>query len=104
VWAQPPPLSVAGVQIFVEHGPVPLTVRFVASITGGLPSIFQSWRWEFGDGVWSSEASPTHTYSTYGEYKWTVTTRDAWGYEAASAGEVHVANRLRTRLSRGSAP
>ncbi|MDY0129072.1 MAG: PKD domain-containing protein, partial [Methanosarcina vacuolata] len=45
-------------------GKAPLNVTFTDTSTGS-PT---SWKWDFGDGISSTEQSPTHTYSTAGTY------------------------------------
>lgn len=47
-----------------RSGNAPLTVAFTDTSTGG-PTW---WRWNFGDGLLSSEMSPTHTYESPGNY------------------------------------
>jgi PKD repeat protein len=48
----------------VASGQVPLTVRFTNQSAGEI----DQYRWEFGDGATSTEASPVHTYTTPGLY------------------------------------
>jgi PKD repeat protein len=48
----------------VTRGYVPLVVSFTDTST---PSS-TSWFWDFGDGNTSTDQSPTHTYTTPGEY------------------------------------
>ena len=50
-------------------GTVPLTVAFSDASTGG-PT---SWSWDFGDGSTSTQASPSHTYTTPGTYDVSLT-------------------------------
>jgi PKD repeat protein len=45
-------------------GVTPLTVHFADQSTGG-PT---AWSWDFGDGSFSSQRSPSHTYTTPGRY------------------------------------
>jgi PKD repeat protein len=47
-------------------GSVPLTVYFTGSVSGGTPSY--SYAWKFGDGGVSSSQSPSHMYSSVGNY------------------------------------
>ncbi|MDO9540077.1 MAG: PKD domain-containing protein [Methanocalculus sp.] len=49
-------------------GDAPLTVRFTDTSIGG-PNW---WRWDFGDGLLSSEMSPVHLYSSPGTYTVTL--------------------------------
>ncbi len=56
-------LSVA-ISASVIEGPAPLEVSFTAEVQG----IAASYTWDFGDGSTSSEANPTHTFTTEGTY------------------------------------
>ncbi len=38
-----------------------------------------TWQWDFGDGSFSSERNPTHTYSTAGTYTVSLTVSNAYG-------------------------
>jgi len=58
----PPPQ--AGFTSDVQEGPVPLAVQFSDSSIGGVTS----WRWDFGDGLSSSEQNPQHTYQNSGVF------------------------------------
>src|SRR5208337_3856697 len=46
-------------------GTAPLSVQFTDTSTGS-PT---SWYWSFGDGTYSTQESPVHTYSTAGYYQ-----------------------------------
>lgn len=50
------------------RGETPLNVRFTDTSAGN-PT---SWRWEFGDGTFSSERNPTHTYTAVRNYNVTL--------------------------------
>lgn len=52
----------------------PLTVNFTNQSTGGV-----SYLWNFGDGNTSTQASPTHTYSAYGNYNVTLIVTNSSG-------------------------
>ncbi|KKH49928.1 PKD domain-containing protein [Methanosarcina sp. 1.H.A.2.2] len=56
-------------------GKAPLTIRFTDESTGS-PT---SWRWIFGDGNFSTEKSPAHTYNKSGRYTVTLTASNADG-------------------------
>jgi plastocyanin len=56
-------LSVA-ISASVTEGPAPLEVSFTAEVQGTAAS----YNWDFGDGSTSSEANPTHTFTTEGTY------------------------------------
>lgn len=49
-----------------------------------------SYRWEFGDGSQSSEATPSHAYAQPGNYKVTLTVTDDAGRTASKTEEVSV--------------
>jgi len=46
-------------------GSLPLTVQFTGIALLGTPT---SWAWDFGDGITSSEQSPSHTYTSVGSH------------------------------------
>ncbi len=52
------------------------SVRFSANVRGDAPL---SYRWDFGDGSTSSEATPSHTYAAEGTYTVTLTLTNAGG-------------------------
>ncbi|QSF56523.1 ThuA domain-containing protein [Nocardioides sp. zg-1228] len=83
----------------------PPTVAFTASTTSGeapLPVSFDStvidpdgntpvtYAWDFGDGATSTQADPSHTYTTPGRYVVSLTATDARGAEATSTTEITV--------------
>ena len=48
----------------ITLGPAPLTVGFTSHSIG----IAETWNWSFGDGTYSEEKNPVHTYTTDGMY------------------------------------
>ncbi len=58
-------LSVA-ISASVTEGPAPLEVSFTAEVQGG--GTAASYTWDFGDGATSTEANPTHMFTTEGTY------------------------------------
>jgi phosphatidylinositol-3-phosphatase len=56
-------------------GTAPLAVSFTDTSTGG-PT---SWAWDFGDGGTSATQNPSHTYSSAGTYRATLTASSAGG-------------------------
>jgi PKD repeat protein len=66
-----------------QNGPVPLTVYFSASPSGGTPPY--SYAWDFGDGVSSALENPSHTYQSAGSYTATVTVTDSAGKTAQAS-------------------
>jgi PKD repeat protein len=81
----PDPLQVT-LQSTVLTAGTPLSVRFEASVTGGLPEY--RYLWDFGDGeTLEGPATVEHTYYTAGDYQAQVTVQDQCGTEAvADAG------------------
>ena len=65
------------------EGKPPLTVKFTGGPAG------HAYRWDFGDGAASSDASPTHTYSQPGYYTATLTVTDSGG--RSSTANVRIA-------------
>ena len=61
-------------------GKAPLKVTFTETSKGS-PT---SWKWDFGDGKYSTEKSPTHTYSTTGTYTVKLTATNAAGSSTKS--------------------
>lgn len=58
-------------------GPAPLTVVFTNTSTGGYTASL----WGFGDGITSTQTSPTHTYTTPGAYTATLTVSGPGGMD-----------------------
>ena len=56
-------------------GPAPLKVQFDDKSTGSLTS----WKWNFGDGTYSTEKNPVHTYRKAGKYTVYLTAKNAKG-------------------------
>ena len=54
-----------------EEATAPASISFRADASGGNGSF--SYRWDFGDGATSSEASPSHTYAAPGSYRQVLT-------------------------------
>lgn len=52
-----------------EASSPPLTVRFTSSHIG----VAESWNWSFGDGTYSDEETPVHTYTALGNYTASLT-------------------------------
>ncbi|SFP03335.1 F5/8 type C domain-containing protein [Amycolatopsis arida] len=63
----------------------PLTMAFDARRSGGV-----SYRWDFGDGATSTEATPRHTYAAVGTYTVTLTVTYADGEVSTTSTEVTV--------------
>ena len=65
-----------------------LTVTFIDLSEVINESILDVWLWDFGDGVTSSDISPTHTYLEGGNYEVKLIVTDYYGQES----EAHVEN------------
>jgi PKD repeat protein len=58
-----------------QSGEVPLAVAFQEMCTGN-PT---AWRWDFGDGITSSEKNPSHSYTRAGSYGVSLTCSNDFG-------------------------
>lgn len=76
----------------VTSGKAPLVVKFTDTGTGGTPA---SWRWDFGDGIYSKHAmNATHTYTRAGTYDVTLTVKNNAGSNTTKkTGYITVQNR-----------
>ena len=50
-------------------------IQFHGGATGGKPPL--TWHWDFGDGNYSTDQNPIHTYDAMGEYHATLTVTDS---------------------------
>ncbi len=66
---------VAGFSSNVTSGNLPLHVAFTDKSTGTLTT----WNWSFGDGTYSTQQNPVHTYSKSGYYTVTLTASNSAG-------------------------
>ncbi|RXA15078.1 PKD domain-containing protein [Methanosarcina sp. MSH10X1] len=81
-------------------GSMPLTVSFTDQSTGSPTSR----KWTFGDGTYSTEKNPVHTYNKSGRYPITLTTSNANGSNALTkSGYIVVSSVLDGPVSRFSA-
>jgi len=95
----PPPIQPPTVSITANpsSGIAPLPVSFQSSAASP-NGIIQSYSWTFGDGATSSQASPSHTYQTAGNYTARLVVTDqlnqtasaSVSINAGSAGSVEV--------------
>jgi PKD repeat protein len=68
----------APVAAFAAHptsGEAPLNVAFTDKSTG----FITSYKWSFGDGTYSTEKNPVHTYKKAGKYTVSLTAKNARG-------------------------
>jgi len=68
-------IPVASFSSNANSGNAPLSVTFTDTSTGS-PT---SWKWDFGDGTYSTVQNPTHIYSTAGKYTVTLTASNTAG-------------------------
>ncbi|MFA5296430.1 MAG: PKD domain-containing protein, partial [Methanoregulaceae archaeon] len=80
VTAEPCILPVADFTAEPNEGPVPLTVQFTDTSSGGP----HTWSWEFGDGTTNSSQNPQHTYTTPGNYTVNLTVTNDCGEDSVS--------------------
>ncbi|MBN1182545.1 MAG: PKD domain-containing protein [Bacteroidales bacterium] len=62
-------------------GCLPYEVEFTDASTGNGANIVD-WRWNFGDGIISTDQNPTHTYEVRGEFDVTLRVTDDFGCES----------------------
>ncbi|HOT03376.1 MAG TPA: PKD domain-containing protein, partial [Methanolinea sp.] len=63
--------------------PAPLLVQFT-DLSTGIPT---SWNWSFGDGAFSSQQHPNHTYTAPGTYNVTLTVTNVCGSDSLTKYE-----------------
>ena len=61
-----------------RDGTAPLEVHFT-DLSTGQPVV---WSWDFGDGMKSTSANPTHIYSSGGSYRVTLTVANSYGADS----------------------
>ncbi|MEV6406572.1 PQQ-dependent sugar dehydrogenase [Streptomyces bobili] len=74
------------------HGHAPLTVKFSSAGSQDPDGDPITYSWTFGDGATSTEANASHTYSSNGTYKATLTVRDSDGATATDDLTIGVGN------------
>lgn len=70
-------------------GSAPFSVAFTSTVQGGTPAY--SYAWRFGDGATAVGASPTHTYTTPGNYQARLYVNDSVGRTTSTTWNVTVA-------------
>ena len=73
-----------------------------SSIISGAQSISsKTLRWDFGDGAFSTDLSPTHVYQWPGEYNVTLTVYDASGnaYDSSFSSTIQIHDFISTQIS-----
>jgi PKD repeat protein len=76
---QPNQAPVAVASATPPSGNTPLDVSFSSASSYDPDGTLASYAWDFGDGGTSTQANPTHTYTTYGSYQVVLTVTDNLG-------------------------
>jgi len=76
------PVGVAGASS--SGGDVPLPVTFSSAGSTDPDGTIVAYLWEFGDGATSTDANPSHTFTTPGQYVATLTVTDNQGAQAVN--------------------
>jgi PKD repeat protein len=84
-------VPVAAFSAPLTSGYAPLTVKFTDKSTGS-PT---SWKWSFGDGTYSTQKNPSHTYSKAGKYTVSLTVTNAAGSNTVTKSSFIVINLLK---------
>ena len=66
-------------------GHAPLAVLFSSAGSSDPDGTIQSYSWAFGDGITSTAANPSHTYSTQGNYTASLVVKDNDGLSSSAA-------------------
>ncbi|MGW3622042.1 PQQ-dependent sugar dehydrogenase [Streptomyces sp. NPDC000880] len=73
-------------------GPTPLTVAFSSQGSSDPEGRSLTYSWDFGDGSTSTAANPSHTYTTAGTFRPTLTVRDPEGLTGSASLVLSVGN------------
>jgi|GEM_PF-2939993 hypothetical protein len=87
----PPQASVSAEPI---EGPAPLRVSFSSAGTADPEGLPLSYLWDFGDGITSTDESPSHIYQSPGHYVATLLVTDAGGFSDIRAADIDVRDTL----------
>jgi len=82
----PPVVSCGG----LYSGKVNESIQFDSSETFDVENNIESYEWEFGDGIKSSEPNPTHVYSKEGNYPVKLTVIDTEGARGIDETSVYI--------------
>src|SRR4051794_33268214 len=75
------------------NGLAPLAVQFSSTGSNDPENTTLKYAWEFGDGATSTQANPSHTYTTNGAFTAKLTVKDAAGLTAVANVPITVGNR-----------
>ncbi|MFZ2503603.1 MAG: PKD domain-containing protein [Nocardioides sp.] len=82
---------VAVLSVTPTTGVAPLASTFIGSGSYGLDfSVLSNWSWSFGDGATANTVNATHTYTTPGSYRVTLTVTDTAGRTSLAETRVTV--------------
>lgn len=84
---QPPAVSISA---DTTNGEAPLPVQFTSTVEDADGDTPVTYAWDFGDGGTSTEADPSHTYTTPGTYVVTLVVTDSRGAKTTRTSEVRV--------------
>ncbi|MFF4244930.1 carbohydrate-binding protein [Streptomyces sp. NPDC001822] len=73
-------------------GPTPLTVAFSSAGSSDPEGRALTYAWDFGDGTSSTAANPSHTYTTNGTFRPTLTVKDPEGLTGSASLVVTAGN------------
>ncbi len=78
-----------------DSGYAPLKVAFNDKSTGS----HNSYKWSFGDGIYSTVKNPVHKYTKAGNYTVSLTVRNAAGNSTAAKSNYIVVNALKAPVA-----
>ncbi|WP_299924526.1 ThuA domain-containing protein [uncultured Nocardioides sp.] len=84
---QPPAVSI---EASTTNGEAPLPVQFTSTVEDADGDIPVTYAWDFGDDTSSTDANPSHTYTTPGTYVVTAVVTDSRGAKTTRTLEVRV--------------
>jgi len=88
---QVPQVPLAAFSASPTSGYAPLTIKFTDKSTGSLTS----WKWSFGDGTYSTQKNPSHTYNKAGKYTVNLTVKNVAGSNTVTKSSFIVINLLK---------
>ncbi len=93
---QPPTVAITA---STTNGEAPLPVSFDSTVTDADGDEPVTYAWDFGDGATSTQADPSHTYTTPGKYVVSLTATDTRGAKATRTTEITVRRKSDTCFS-----
>jgi len=93
---RPPTVAISA---STTNGEAPLPVEFTSTVSDADGDTPITYAWDFGDGATSTEASPSHTYTTPGRYVVELTATDARGARTSRTLEIVVTRAADTCFS-----